>query len=157
MSISEIMESTGLDRESARPAGDRSYSEPFLVDGDETEVETVINKIKEKGYAHTQGSRFHHILGNNDKGKAVKTVTELYKKETPLVKTIGIGDSLNDLPMLKAVDFPVQVMKKSGIYEKRLRLDNVMLTDVEGPVGFNSAILKFFINYEGKATSQNRN
>jgi mannosyl-3-phosphoglycerate phosphatase len=157
MTVSEIMKFTGLDRESASLARERSYSEPFLIAGDETEAETVLQRIRERGYGHTQGSRFYHILGNNDKGKAVKIVTEMYKKESPDIKTIGIGDSLNDLPMLQAVDFPVQVRKKGGIYERRLGLGNITLADGEGPAGFNSAILKYFIKYEEKTTTQNRN
>jgi len=38
MSLSEIMEATGLDEESARLAMERSYSEPFLIYGDEAAV-----------------------------------------------------------------------------------------------------------------------
>jgi mannosyl-3-phosphoglycerate phosphatase len=146
MSVAEIMKSTGLDRESSRLARKRSYSEPFLIARNEPEVKTVIKKIWDKGYNYTRGSRFHHILGNNDKGKAVKIVTEMYEREWPSVKTIGIGDSPNDLPMLKAVDFPILVSKKGGLYESQLELENIILADGEGPVGFNSAILKFFIN-----------
>jgi mannosyl-3-phosphoglycerate phosphatase len=157
MSVSEIMESTGLDRESAKLAGERNYSEPFLIHGYEVEIEAVIKKIEEKGYGHTRGSRFHHILGNNDKGKAIKIVTGMYKKESPFVKTIGLGDSPNDLPMLKAVDFPVQVRKKGGLYESGLELANIILADGEGPTGWNSAILKFFLNYEEITITQNRN
>lgn len=157
MSVSEIMESTGLDRESARLAGERSYSEPFLIYGDDTKVETVRRKLREKGYSHTRGSRFHHILGENDKGKAAGIVSGLYKTESGNLTTIGIGDSLNDLPMLKAVDFPVLVRKKGGTYESGFEPGNLVLADGEGPSGWNSAILKLFINYEEKTATKNRN
>ncbi len=157
MSVSEIMESTGLNEESAGLAGERSYSEPFLIYGDESGVETVRRKLREKGYNHTRGSRFHHILGENDKGKAVEIVSGLYKTESGKLTTIGIGDSLNDLPMLRAVDFPVLVRKKGGIYESGFELENLILADGEGPSGWNSAILKFFINYEEKTATKNRN
>ncbi len=52
------------------------------------------------------GGRFHHILGKNDKGKAVEILKELYEKQFSSIFTVGIGDSLNDLPMLSVVDHP---------------------------------------------------
>ncbi|MGH7849106.1 MAG: HAD-IIB family hydrolase [Thermodesulfobacteriota bacterium] len=153
MSLSEIMEATGLDEESARLATERGYSEPFLIYGDEA---AVGRKIAEKGYSHTRGSRFHHILGENDKGKAVRILSGIYRIESPSIVTVGVGDSPNDLPMLKEVDFPMLVRKKGGIYDSGCRLENLTLADGEGPAGFNSAILKFFIKYEGKTSTENR-
>jgi len=153
MSLPEIMEVTGLDEQFAGLAMERSYSEPFLIYGDEEEVG---RKIVEKGYNHTRGSRFHHILGENDKGKAARILSGIYRIESPSTETVGIGDSPNDLPMLKEVDFPILVRKKSGMYDIGCRLENLTLADGEGPTGFNSAILKFFIKYEGKTSTENR-
>lgn len=152
MSLSEVSEVTGLDLESAAYVKERDYSEPFLIDGDESEVR---RKIIEKGYDHTRGSRFHHILGGNDKGRAVRILTEIYNTESPSVETLGIGDSLNDLPMLKEVDVPVLVRKKGGAWDEECRLPKLVLADGEGPAGFNSVILKYFISYEGKTSTQN--
>lgn len=150
MSLSEIAEITGLDPESAAYVIERDYSEPFLIYGDETEVR---RKIIEKGYDCTRGSRFHHILGGNDKGKAVRILTGIYRSESPSVKTLGIGDSLNDLAMLKEVDFPVLVQKKGGAYDEDCRLPGLIPAEGEGPAGFNSAILNFFVKQQGKTSS----
>jgi mannosyl-3-phosphoglycerate phosphatase len=153
MSLPEIMEATGLDEESALLATERSYSEPFLIiGGDEGEV---VRKIAEKGYNYTRGSRFHHILGENDKGKAVRILTGIYRYESPSVETLGVGDSLNDLPMLKEVDYPVLVRKRGG-YDSGCLFEKLILADGEGPSGFNSAILKFFIRFGEKLSSENR-
>jgi len=153
MSLSEIMEATGLDEDSARLATERSYSEPFLIYGDE---EKVRRKMVEKGYNHTRGSRFHHILGENDKGKAVRILSGIYRLESPSIETLGVGDSPNDLPMLMEVDFPMLVRKRGGTFDSGCRLENMTLADGEGPAGFNSAILKFFIRYEEKTSTENR-
>jgi mannosyl-3-phosphoglycerate phosphatase len=150
MSLQEIMEATSLDEESAAFVMERDYSEPFLIYGDESEVG---RKIIEKGYDHTRGSRFHHILGGNDKGKAVRILTGIYRSESPSIETLGIGDSLNDLAMLKEVDFPMLVQKKGGAYDEDCRLPNLTLAEGEGPAGFNSAILNFFVRYQGKTSS----
>ena len=150
MSLSEIAEITGLDPESAAYVIERDYSEPFLIYGDETEVR---RKIIEKGYDCTRGSRFHHILGGNDKGKAVRILTGIYRSESPSIETLGIGDSLNDLAMLKEVDFPVLVQKKGGAYDEDCRLPGIIPAEGEGPAGFNSAILNFFVKHQGKTSS----
>lgn len=154
MSISEIMETTGLDEESSKLASKREYGEPFLIEGDENAAEIVKDHINKRGYGYTRGGRFHHILGANDKGKAVRILTELYKNEARHIKTLGIGDSLNDLPMLEAVDIPVLVQKPDGEYDPEIRLDNLTFADGAGPRGWNSAILKHFVKFEQKAAKQ---
>ena len=152
MSLQKIVKLTGLDPASAEFVQEREYSEPFLIHGDVAEVG---RKIIEKGYDHTRGSRFHHILGGNDKGRAVRILTEIYRKESPDVETLGIGDSLNDLAMLEEVDFPILVQKEGGVYEKECRFPGIILAQGEGPAGFNSSILNFFRKYEGKTITEN--
>jgi len=80
----------------------REYDEPFTVtSGDEKEV---MQKIKENGLCYTRGERFFHLLGNSNKGKATVIMKNLYSQEHSNITTIGIGDSRNDLPMLKLAD-----------------------------------------------------
>lgn len=154
MGVSEIMKNTGLDEESAKLASKRDYGEPFLIEGDEDAAEIVKDQIYNKGYRYTRGGRFHHILGANDKGKAVRILTDLYKNEAGYIETVGIGDSLNDLPMLETVDIPVLVQKPDGRYDAGIRLNNLILADGIGPRGWNSAILKHFIKFEEKDAKQ---
>ena len=85
-------------------------------------------------------------MGENDKGKAVHILTGIYEKELGEVKTVGIGDSLNDLPMLKEVKIPVLVQKPGGGYDGAISLDNLIYADASGPYGWNSEILKLFLN-----------
>lgn len=147
MTVSEVMNITGLDEDSAGLASKRDYSEPFLVEGSEQAAETVRSKIKEKGYRHTRGGRFHHILGANDKGRAVEILSGLYRDELGQIRTVGIGDSLNDLPMLEAVDDPVLVQKPGGKYDPQINLKNLIYADGPGPLGWNSAILKLIVKF----------
>lgn len=62
------------------------------------------------------------------------------------IKTIGLDDSLIDLPMLATVDIPILVKKASENYDKRIQLPNLIYTDGIGPEGWNRAILKIFKN-----------
>ncbi len=85
-------------------------------------------------------------MGANDKGKAVIILGDIFKKNYPDTRiiTVGLGDSLNDLPMLEAVDKAFLVMKESGNYEKRIKVENLVYADGIGPVGWNKAILSLF-------------
>ena len=151
MSAQELSEITGLDEHTAKLSQTRDYSEPFLILGDDEQTEaknteTIVEKINLMGYRHTKGGRFHHILGKNDKGRAVATLNTLFQNEFGDVKSIGLGDSLNDLPMLNVVDIPVLVQKPDGSYDAKIKLANLLYADAPGPYGWNSEILKLFMN-----------
>jgi mannosyl-3-phosphoglycerate phosphatase len=121
----------------------REYDEPFLIYGDENVKERVKNEITRRGFKHTEGGIFHHIMGDNDKGKTVKILTNLFKQKFSHLKTIAIGDSLNDLPMLQAADIPILAQKPDGQYDSRIRLDNLVFAEGVGPEGWNKAIVNF--------------
>ena len=148
MNVKEIAELTGLDKDTAKLAMVRDHSEPFIIPEDEKYAATIEDKINLKGYRHTRGGRFHHILGENDKGKAVMILSNLYKSELSDFKTVGLGDSLNDLPMLQTVDIPIIVQKPSGSYDPNIKITNLIYADGIGPSGWNSSILKLFMNYD---------
>lgn len=149
MSVQRLMEITSLDRPQALRARKRMVSEPFLVHGGERERKLVKNEIIKRGFQYSEGGRFCHILGENDKGKAVQILTRLYKKRFPCIKTIGIGNSVNDLPMLKRVDLPVLVKKDNGSYENRIRINGLLLADGIGPIGWNQAIIRLLKDEAG--------
>ncbi|HEY5648486.1 MAG TPA: HAD hydrolase family protein, partial [Nitrospiria bacterium] len=90
----------------------------------------------------TRGGRLFHLTGENDKGKAVQVLTGVFQKFHENVVTIGIGDSLNDLPMLEAVDHPVLVQKPGGGYQEGIRLPGLERARGVGPEGWSQAVLK---------------
>lgn len=157
LSVSELQELTGLDEYTAELSRVRDYSEPYLAYGAENSAATVARNIDLMGYRHTRGGRFHHILAENDKGKAVNILTDIYRREFGEVKTIGLGDSLNDVSMLEAVDIPILVEKPDGEYEGGIGLQNLIYADGIGPYGWNSEILKIFMKYEDEEAVKNRN
>ncbi|HJX31288.1 MAG TPA: HAD-IIB family hydrolase [Thermodesulfobacteriota bacterium] len=143
MGIGEVAHLTGLSRDEAALAMKREYTEPFLFDGDEEALKDLQKKVTSLKLNLTRGGRFFHLLGNNDKGKAVRIVIERYQKQFEYVKAIALGDSYNDLSMLKAVDFPILVQKPGGLYDKKTRnLPNLVRAPGVGPIGWNSALLK---------------
>lgn len=142
MKISEISDYTGLDPKLATLAKMREYDEPFIIFGNDKEAETIKSEITGRGFNYTQGSMFHHIMGRNDKGKAVEILIRIFKNRYPYLNSVGLGDSLNDLPMLKIVDIPILVQKSDGEYDQRIAFDKLIYADGIGPVGWNRSVLR---------------
>jgi mannosyl-3-phosphoglycerate phosphatase len=110
MTVEEIAKDSGLPMSLAQLAKKREYSEPFkILAGNEKEVLDAICKV---GLCYTKGGRYFHSLGNCDKGKATSILKNLYLQQFNRILSIGVGDSDNDLNMLKIVDKPFYVKKK---------------------------------------------
>jgi len=143
LSEEDLVFLSGLTREEAAWAKKREYDEPFLIEGGEKEIKIVQEKIRQRGLNYVWGGRFHHILGKNDKGKAAQILKDLYKKEFSSIWTVGVGDSLNDLPMLSAVDHPIFLKGEEDLSSEILPVKNLVLLEGTGPQAWNEAILDF--------------
>lgn len=149
LSIDEVMELTGLPREAALRAKLREYDEPYIVQGPPAIVTEVCRQIITRGLQWTKGGRFFHLTGLNNKGQAALRLLHCYKRQWNLdgppgeIETVGIGDSLNDLPLLLAVDHPVLVQKSDGSYEHDIHVPQLVHAPGIGPIGWNHAILTF--------------
>jgi mannosyl-3-phosphoglycerate phosphatase len=139
MTDHEVAALTEMDAEDAARARERDYSEPILIEGDDR---ILLDNLKGVNLGLTKGGRFHHIMGEHDKGKAVRIVSDVYRRWRGEVRTIAFGDSLNDLPMLEAVDMPVLVKKPDGQYQPGISLPNLILSDGVGPKGWNTSLLE---------------
>lgn len=144
--VDEIVKLTGLNSEEASLAQKKEYSLPFIIDGSEEDVKNIQDEIRLAGFNYTEGARFAYLMGENDKGKAVNILIDIYRENYPDTKilTVGLGDSLNDLPMLEAVDKKFLVKKELGNYEERIKVDDLTYADGIGPAGWNKAILGLF-------------
>jgi mannosyl-3-phosphoglycerate phosphatase len=141
MTIKELSRISGLSKEQAKLARKREYDEAFIIYGDDSDKELIKREIIRRGLKHTEGGIFHHIMGDNDKGRAANILISLFRQKLPGVKTIGLGDSFNDLPMLKAVDMPILIKKPTGQYDPRIKTPNLVFAQGIGPEGWNKAIL----------------
>jgi len=143
MSAAEVAELTGLNIEFAKLAKQREYDETVKFDLSGEEIIKVLEKIREAGLNWAYGGRFYHIMGGNDKGKAVEILSGLYRKMWGGIKTIGLGDSLNDLPMLSLVDIPILVQKRDYSWED-INLPRLRKVQGAGPEGWSRAIVEIF-------------
>ncbi|UCE97810.1 MAG: mannosyl-3-phosphoglycerate phosphatase [Dehalococcoidia bacterium] len=139
MGVNEVVEITGLDRVSAELAKKRDYSESLNLTGSEKDIVFILKQIEIAGLKWTRGTRFYSISSGSDKGKAVRVLLGLFKREYGLVSTIGVGDSPNDFSMLAEVDIPVLVQKISGNWED-VDLPNLHKVEGIGPDGWVNAL-----------------
>jgi mannosyl-3-phosphoglycerate phosphatase len=143
MSLEEVMEHTGLPREDAKCAMKRLASEPFLWRGSNESLSAFRREATEANLRLLQGGRFTHLLGDTDKGMAVRHVVKHLNSHGKVVsRTVALGDSDNDRDMLLAVDIPVIIQKPDGSHISLAERPDAILTDQPGPSGWNQAMLQ---------------
>jgi len=148
LSLDEIMEVTGLSRADAALASIREYDEPFLLEAPQPLVAEVCRQIVSRGLRWSKADRLFHLTGDNDKGEAADMLMQCSRREHRLrvqsrvVKSVGIGESINDVPLLAAVDHPILAQKPDGSFDTGVLLPRLVRTRGVGPAGWNDAVLK---------------
>lgn len=148
MSDEEVAELVGLPLEAAALARRREFDEPFVLLEGETREEAIVEHIAALGLHHTSG-RLHHVLGDNDKGRALGLVRELFEDALGRgLRTVALGDSPNDVPMLRVADHPVLIRRPEGDWHPQVldelegdpALTRLVRTREEGPAGWAEAL-----------------
>jgi len=142
LSVDEVVLLTGLPHEQAVMAKLREYTEPFLLE-EETKIDELAAIAASRGFKITSGGRFFNIIGiRQDKGHAVRLCAEIFDKNMKGgVVTVGLGNSANDVAMLKSVDIPILLPHDDGTYED-IDISNIVKADHPGSRGWNNAILQ---------------
>ena len=135
---------SGLSRREAERALAREFDEPFLIEG-YGRPEAVIRCARAHGLRVRRGGRFFHLAGGSDKGRAVRVLVGLYEADGFHVRTLGLGDAENDLPMLLAVDEPILMPRSDGSLDPALasELPHARRAPSPGPAGWREAVLAF--------------
>ncbi|ULA60911.1 MAG: hypothetical protein LZF60_270239 [Nitrospira sp.] len=145
LTLAEVVQLTGMPAGEAQLAMQREYDEPFVMDGQVVAWQDLLAAANRRGLTCTRGGRFYHLMGANDKGIASRRLIEWYRRlvqqEGQSLVTVGLGDSLNDLPMLKVVDYPILIQKPNGSYDPDVQLSRLIRADGVGPVGWNRSLL----------------
>ncbi len=138
MSVSEVAARTGLSPERAALALTRETSEPFvlLTPGRESALRAA---LEERGLRLTRGGRFHHALAHEGKHAAVALLLADARAAGP-VRSLGLGDGLNDEGFLRLVDDPI-VMPGAHAAILIQRLPRARLAPRSGPAGWCEAVL----------------
>jgi mannosyl-3-phosphoglycerate phosphatase len=145
LSAEEVARLTGLSPTDALLAKRREYDEPFVIEGRRVAWNDLLRAVEAQGLRCTEGGRFYHLTGSNDKGIASTVLTKQYRQLAlaagDTLTTIGLGDSLNDLPLLATVDYPILVQKPDRSYDPNIHLPRLIRADGIGPVGWNCSLI----------------
>jgi mannosyl-3-phosphoglycerate phosphatase len=115
--VEEVARRTGLNLEEARRSIEREYDEPFWMEGKEdSRSQKALELLEARRLTVTRGGRFYHVMGDCDKGKAVRELLRLYGG----CPSAGLGDGKNDLPFLLAVDRAYIVAGPEGDHDSEL-------------------------------------
>jgi mannosyl-3-phosphoglycerate phosphatase len=138
----EIMEKTLLDERSVEMAMNREFSVPLFYDDKTKEI--LLKEIEKYELKLLFGGRFMHLLGKTDKGKALHFVKNAYglKYKLDSLKTIAIGDTLNDAAMLQAADIKILVKRHNNKHDERVQIENLLYSPYIGPKGWNHSIIE---------------
>ena len=141
VSLKKLSSITGLRPSNARRMADRKYGETILLI-DEKDVKPFTRRAREIGLKVIHGGRFFDVTAGNDKGKAVSLLLKLFRqKYAQEVIFFGIGDSLNDVPMLRHMDVPMLVQRPDKAWSP-LKMNNIIKLPGIGPRGWKSAFDK---------------
>ncbi|NJB81391.1 HAD-IIB family hydrolase [Wenyingzhuangia aestuarii] len=142
MTDEKVMELTGLSIENAKTSKQRNFTEPFVLEND-LQIEELEKLASKHHLKITKGGRFYHLIGENqDKGKAVEKCVAIFEKMYhEEVKSIGLGDGQNDVPLLNSVNVPIAIQNHEGEY---VGLSNSKLqkSSFKGAKGWNEMVMK---------------
>lgn len=144
VAVQTIMKWTGLSEIEAIKAQQREASEPIVWQDSSQNLKLFESILKRQHLKLIQGGRFWHIM-HEESGKenALAWLMLHYSKNT---KTIGLGDSKNDLAFLEKTDFSVVIKNYTGQTIKLSKQDpsEVYYTKHYGPEGWSEG-LNYFI------------
>jgi mannosyl-3-phosphoglycerate phosphatase len=111
------------------------------------ENQIFLQAAEARGLHWTRG-RLYCLMGEHDKGKAVRLLKKAYETEHGKIISIGLGDALNDLPLLGEVDVPVLVQNQNRTHDQNIRVPGLVRAQGVGPEGWNIALLDLLRNKE---------
>ncbi|MEX2367327.1 MAG: HAD-IIB family hydrolase [Pseudohongiellaceae bacterium] len=141
MTVADLTDYTGLDREHAELALQRDYTEPLLWQDSEARFLEFCMELEQFKISLVRGGRFIHLSAQVDKARAMQWLKEFYAgTQGTQPRVIALGDSENDRAMLELADYAVLI--KSPVNSPPVIHHRRLLSPVlEGPAGWNEAVL----------------
>jgi len=145
MTNARVSRLTGLSLPLAKLARSREFGEPFLFQAAAGKNRQAFLRLaRRRGLTVQRGGRFWHLSAGCDKGAAVRLLRGFYELMwRGRARTVALGNSANDLPMLACVDHPVLLPRPGGAFDAKViaHLPWVQRGKASGPEGWSQAVL----------------
>jgi mannosyl-3-phosphoglycerate phosphatase len=153
MTDEEVARETGLTVREAHLARQRETGEPFrFANANQAAIRAFLRRAQERGYTIQRGGRFWHFSGSCDKGLAMSVLIGFYRMAWQTrIFTIALGDSANDLPMLRLVDRPILIPNPDGSLAQEVTqaIPSIARASKPGPQGWSSALIRALQGHKG--------
>ena len=117
----------------------RRFTYAFIFKGDSKLKKLLFKKAYKAGLSIQQGGRVMNLGDNVTKGMAIKKTLNFIKSVNKnKITTIAVGDSQNDLSMLKVVKYPCIVSNRSI----KINNKNKIYTNKKAPEGWIEVVKK---------------
>ena len=153
MSFIEQMKILGLNRKYLPFALNRYYSMPLVFDGSKEIINEFTSLLKKIGMKLHEGGRVYNISDDCSKGKAMTTLIEILENDLDYkTHTIVIGDSPNDISMLKVCDQPCVIPLPNKNNLCHLKDHKIIRATQSAPLGWEEVVRASLkkINFELK-------
>ncbi|MEM8828588.1 MAG: HAD-IIB family hydrolase [Cyanobacteria bacterium P01_G01_bin.19] len=141
--VEDVMEWTGLDRQSASDAMTRSATEPLMWQDSDAALNSFRQELSTINLQCVKGGRFHHVMGIFNKASCFQRLKDYYGGEE--VKIVALGDSPNDLMMLEKSDYAIVIPSAKGTGLK-LSHPNLYYATQHAPDGWREGISFWLAN-----------
>jgi len=140
---SELMSLTELDQEGARRARRREFSETLTAALEPEQWDELNERLAAEGLRAVCGGRFYTVTSIEcDKGKALLSAMAWLRERIPVSwKSMALGDSANDVDMLRVADVACVVQRPDGIWNDLPVADIDKIPGI-GPAGWTLAVSK---------------
>jgi mannosyl-3-phosphoglycerate phosphatase len=159
MTDQEVARETGLSVREAHMARQRETGEPFrFTNASSAAIRAFQRRAQERGYNVQRGGRFWHFSGSCDKGLAMSVLIGFYRMAWQTrIFTIALGDSANDLPMLRLVDRPILIPRADGTLDDDVAqaIPRIARASKPGPQGWSTALMRALQGHKGAANNSN--
>lgn len=147
LSTPEIIELTGLNEKQAVNANQRECTEPIIWEDKQSSLTAFSEKLNKLGLNLLKGGRFHHVMGPHDKATTMSFLIQQYNNHnTRPIISIALGDSPNDLEMLKTADYGVLIPNQHSAFSID-ESEKIIYAKHEGPRGWNETLLKLLKDF----------
>ena len=152
MSVQDVADDCGLSLAAARLAKLREYDEPYRVAASDPSARSrLCRALRSAGLRCANGGRYDHVTSGANKGLAAVFLRRCYERQWGHVTTVGLGEAVNDVELLRAVDVPVIVRGPDAEATAALaaQIRGAVVTAAVGPAGWSEAVVAILDGHQG--------